>query len=153
MSQFQGLSSSSGFSSIANQGTAPGSPDVTPASVNWNNPIGDGVLTADTINQTISGIDTTIYIILDTSSNPDNAIHYFSKNDGPWINTTSYNSEGGGDAVNFPIAIKNGDTLKWRMEYISNTLTIMLVKNTSDSNTVLDTIQFETINNAGGGPA
>ena len=154
MSQLTGLSSTSGLSSLLNQGTAPVSPDVTPNSINWANAEGDGVGEAITANQTISGINTVIYVWLDTDSNPDGSEHYYSKNDGDWQTTSAPSGEIGDSLrTDVVIAVKSGDTLKWKMTNIWDTTTTMLVKNFSDSNATLDTIQFTIINFGGGGPA
>lgn len=156
MSSFQGLSSSVGLESFVNQGSAPASPDVTPNSINWANAEGDGVGEAITSNQTISGINTVIYLWLETSENIDGSVHYYSKNDGDWQPTFVYSGEIGDteheNGINIVIAVKSGDTLKWKMENTIDTQSIMLVKNFSDSNALIDTIQFTIINLGGGGP-
>lgn len=153
MSSFQGLSSSVGLESFVNQGSAPASPDVTPNSINWANAEGDGVGEAITSNQTISGINTVIYLWLETSDNIDGSVHYYSKNDGDWQPTFAYSGEiGATGGSNVVIAVKSGDSLKWKMENTFDTQSVMLVKNFSDSNALIDTIQFTIINLGGGGP-
>jgi hypothetical protein len=149
MSQITGISSIAGLSSWFNQGIAL---DSTPNSVNWSNAEETYPNSAETINQTFSGIDTTIKVYVKIINNSDGATIEYSKNNGSWTDVEysapQYNA--------VQISISNNDTLKFRATSPTSFGTYTLVdimQNISGGDVVLDSIAFTVLGDGGGGPS
>jgi len=114
--------------------------DVTPNAVNWTDTY-SGCISVVGISQTISGINTTINLVVTwthSGSSPALASAY-SKNGGAYI---TFNS---GDTI----SVANNDTLRFRMTKPTATFYTLesrtfTVKNSSDGNVTLDTFTLST---------
>lgn len=151
MSQMSGTSSITGLGSFVNQGTAI---DSTPNSVDWANVEVTYPTAAETSNQTINGITTTIKVYVSIVDNVDGATLEYSKNNGSWTAIDYYV-----DGIYYnpsQISISNGDTLKFRAtapNSIGSVSIIEIKQNVSGGDVTLDTIQLTVLGDGGGGPA
>jgi hypothetical protein len=119
--------------------------DVTPNAVNWDNPVGvGGALT--TVNQTITGISSSITLIIADDGNDGYNVDY-SINNGSWVRLSFSSQTILG--IFYPhsqtFSINNNDTLKFRIDgfgYFEDSGATIRVRNLSDNYVVLDTITF-----------
>lgn len=109
-----------------------GGGDVTPNAIDWGVPFWDGGSESYVTNQTITGIDTTINLYWECSYCGDGGSIYYSKNNGAWTLISELSN----------ISISNNDTLRWKYVSTPGTSQNIFVKNASDSNALLDTIDF-----------
>jgi hypothetical protein len=122
---------------VANAKKGSSGPDVIPNSLNWNDPTAS-VLTATTTSQTITGIDTTITILIEVDAmQTDGSWSYsYSKNAGSYIGISNSST----------FTVVNNDSLIFRavasMYYGSGAQTVLIIKNQTNSNSTLDTITF-----------
>lgn len=106
------------------------SADVTPTPTpNWSDVTGF-IPFASTGQQTISGINTTINLYFEYDFGDGLSIEY-RKNGGSWTPINEFAT----------VAIANGDTLDWGARGSGGYQSIM-IKNASDGNALLDTIEF-----------
>ena len=132
---FGGLGSKKGL--LAKKGS---SIDVTPDSLNWNDPTA-GAVTVTTNSQTITGIDTTITILIevDVPSTDGDWSWSYSKNGGSYISFTY-------PTTSSTFTVVNNDSLVFRavanMYYGPGAQSVLIIKNQTNNNSTLDTITF-----------
>jgi hypothetical protein len=136
MSQFTGLLSVTGLGSIRNLGVE--LPDVTPNAVNWND--ASGLCNCSTNEQTITGINTAINLVISWSASIalNNFLLYINATEFDLLNNYS-------NPATF--SISNNDTISFYISSIgcSSANNSVTITNASDGNAVLDTFTM-TIN-------
>lgn len=109
-----------------------GGGDVTPNSIDWGVPYWDGSTESLVNNQTITGISSTINLYWECSYCGDGGDIYYSKNSGAWTLISEFTN----------VSVSNNDTLRWKLNAPPGSAKDIFIKNASDSNALLDTINF-----------
>lgn len=108
--------------------------DVTPDAINWQDAVGLAV--AQSSDETVSGINTTISIYAQkTSETGGGGTWQYRINQGSWTNVT--NGSGGA------FTVSNGDDVQWQLSSGTPHIIAFQIKNLSDSSAVLDTCTLE----------
>jgi len=107
--------------------------DVTPDAVNWPN-LGSNSSLVSSITQTITGINTTITLMINyannSTNNPcDTYVYLYSKNGGTFTSFTSGST----------VSISNNDTLRFQLSGREGGGQLTVI-NTTDNNAIIDTL-------------
>ena len=121
---------------LAKKASGGGGSDVTPNALDWQIDVATiGAFNCDSTTQTITGINTAITLSFSRTADPslDQVLYY--KNGSP-----SSNFNGTGSTT---VSVSTGDTIKFRITGggLAGGTTITIT-NTSDSNTILDTVNL-----------
>lgn len=117
-----------------------GGGDVTPNAVNWTDVAAPGGFTN---TQTITGINTTINLRIDSTGYGGTGAFDVYKND----SQTSLANEG----TPFTLSVSNNDQIYFYASSSQEQTISVTVTNASDENTVLDTFTLNTGEGGGGG--
>lgn len=136
------------ISTVFGVGGWSGGDDVTPNAVNWTDITGEGVGTTNT--QTISGINTSIILRVEYTGNTSITGNLANVS----VNGTEYQMDSDLENNGFYIfTVNNGDSIFFRFISFFGIITpqTVTIKNSSDSNSILDTFTVQLSGDGGGG--